>query len=61
MEIMDNTKIGKEKERDHQMKGTHKHTEVSLIRFDNHRCLSRSEERKIFEHMVKTAPHDSLG
>ena len=26
------------------MKGTHKHTEASLIRLNNHRCLSQSEE-----------------
>ena len=27
--------------RDLQMKGTHKHMEVSLICFDNHICLSQ--------------------
>ena len=28
------------------MKGTHKHMEASLKRFNNHRCLSQSEENK---------------
>ena len=28
------------------MKDTYKHTEAELKRFDNHRCLSQSEERK---------------
>ena len=28
------------------MKGTHKHTKASLKRFDDHRYLSQSEERK---------------
>ena len=32
--------------RDLQMKGTHKHTEAELICFDNHRCISQSEESK---------------
>ena len=32
--------------RDPWMKGTHKHTENSLIRFDNHRRLSQSEVYK---------------
>ena len=27
-------------------KGTHKHKETYLIYFDNHRCLSQSEESK---------------
>ena len=28
------------------MKGTHKHTEASLICFDNHRCLYQLEDSK---------------
>jgi len=34
------------------MKCTHKYTEALLMRFDNHRCLPRSEGVNIFEHMV---------
>ena len=34
------------KRRDFQMKGTNKHMEAELISFDNHRCLSQSEENK---------------
>ena len=44
-----NTKIGKERGNSYQkqiwMKGTHKQT-AYLIHFNNHRCLSRSEESK---------------
>ena len=29
------------------MKGTYKQTEAELIRFDNHRCLSQSEESMV--------------
>ena len=39
-------KLLSKKLKDFQMKVTHKHTEASLIRFDNHRCLSQSEECK---------------
>ena len=34
------------KTRDIQTKGTHKHTEAQLKRFDDHSCVSRSEESK---------------
>ena len=40
------------------MKGTHKHTKASLKHFDDHRCLSQSEETKCSEHMVKMAPRE---
>ena len=42
------------------MKGTHKHMK-ELKCFNNHRCLSRSEEINVYEHMVKIVPCESFG
>ena len=61
---VNNTKMEKErgnllslkKWRDLRKKGTHKHTEASLKRFNYHRCLSRSEESKcIWTHAKDSA------
>ena len=39
-------KLSLQKLRDLKMKGSHKQTEAKLKRFDDHGCLSRSEESK---------------
>ena len=39
-------KIVTKKWRDLRRKGTHKHSETQLRYFDDHRCLSRTEEGK---------------
>ena len=45
------------------MKGTHKHTDASLICFNNHRCLSQSEESKfmyVYSLLIEKDICDSL-
>ena len=42
------------------MKGTHKHTEALLIHFDNHRCVSQSEECKYMWTNGKDGGHVQL-
>ena len=42
-----NKKLSPKKRRDIRMKGTDKHTETQLTRFENHRRLFQSKEKYI--------------